>query len=338
MIDAGRRRAGRAHLAPSRPARCWAGRGPPTTGASGPPTAPAAAPRPTPPNALPEPSASAVLADAEQRPVRRQVGRRRCGRRCSTRASTCARCRRCTGSCASRGRPANAAARPPTRPGSSPSWWPPARAGVVAGTSPSSAARPAGVYYDLYVIIDIFSRYVVGWTVAARETAELAEQLHRRRHRRARPAPAAVHADRGTSMTSKPVAQLLVDLGVARSHSRPHVSNDNPYSEAAFKTLKYCPGLPRPVRLAGRRPRLLRAVLRLLQPRAPPLRHRAAHPGLGPLRHRRPRSAPSGPRTLAAAYAANPDRFRHRRPAATEAARPPPGSTNPAGRPSYRPN
>ncbi|MGP2481163.1 integrase core domain-containing protein, partial [Listeria monocytogenes] len=54
----------------------------------------------------------------------------------------------------------------------------------------------------------------------------------------------AIHADRGTSMTSKPVAQLLVDLGVARSHSRPHVSNDNPYSEAAFKTLKYAPVFP----------------------------------------------------------------------------------------------
>ena len=56
--------------------------------------------------------------------------------------------------------------------------------------------------------------------------------------------PEAIHADRGTSMTSKPVAQLMVDLGVARSHSRPHVSNDNPYSEAAFKTLKYAPVFP----------------------------------------------------------------------------------------------
>lgn len=100
-----------------------------------------------------------------------------------------------------------------------------------------------GVYYDLYVILDIFSRYVVGWTIAAAESAAIAEQLiadavatHGR--------PASLHADRGTSMTSKPVAQLLVDLGVARSHSRPHVSNDNPYSEAAFKTLKYAPVFP----------------------------------------------------------------------------------------------
>jgi len=100
-----------------------------------------------------------------------------------------------------------------------------------------------GIYYDLYVILDIFSRYVVGWTVAARESAEIAEQLIAdaiARHGR----PGSLHADRGTSMTSKPVAQLLVDLGVARSHSRPHVSNDNPYSEAQFKTLKYAPIFP----------------------------------------------------------------------------------------------
>ncbi len=100
-----------------------------------------------------------------------------------------------------------------------------------------------GVYYDLYVILDIYSRYVVGWTVAATESAQLAVELIAAAARE-HGAPHAVHADRGTSMTSKPVAQLLVDLGVARSHSRPHVSNDNPYSEAQFKTLKYAPAFP----------------------------------------------------------------------------------------------
>ena len=100
-----------------------------------------------------------------------------------------------------------------------------------------------GVYYDLHVILDIYSRYVVGWTVAARESAEIAKDLIARAAQR-HGAPVSLHADRGTSMTSKPVAQLLVDLGVARSHSRPHVSNDNPYSEAAFKTLKYAPAFP----------------------------------------------------------------------------------------------
>ena len=100
-----------------------------------------------------------------------------------------------------------------------------------------------GVYYDLYVVLDIFSRFVVGWTIAAREDAEIAKNLLE--HAMGiHGVPEAIHADRGTSMTSKPVAQLLVDLGVARSHSRPHVSNDNPYSEAAFKTLKYAPVFP----------------------------------------------------------------------------------------------
>jgi len=100
-----------------------------------------------------------------------------------------------------------------------------------------------GLYYQLYVMLDIFSRYVVGWTVAATESADLAKEFisdviatHGK--------PKTVHADRGTSMTSKPVAQLLIDLTVAKSHSRPRVSNDNPYSEAQFKTLKYCPAFP----------------------------------------------------------------------------------------------
>ncbi len=100
-----------------------------------------------------------------------------------------------------------------------------------------------GVYYDLYVIIDIYSRYVVGWTVAAREDADIAKSLIESAAQ-VHGAPDSLHADRGTSMTSKPVAQLLVNLGVARSHSWPHVSNDNPLSEAAFKTLKYAPAFP----------------------------------------------------------------------------------------------
>jgi len=92
-----------------------------------------------------------------------------------------------------------------------------------------------GIYYQLYVIIDIFSRYVVGWTIAATETGELAKQFiddTLARHGITR-GQLALHADRGTSMTSKPVSQLLIDLGVDRSHSRPHVSNDNPYSDYA---------------------------------------------------------------------------------------------------------
>jgi len=101
-------------------------------------------------------------------------------------------------------------------------------------------------YFHLYVILDIFSRYVVGWMIAARETAELAERLIADTLAKQGVAPGrlTVHADRGTSMRSKKVAQLLVDLDVARTHSRPHVSDDNPFSEAQFRTLKYRPDFP----------------------------------------------------------------------------------------------
>lgn len=101
-------------------------------------------------------------------------------------------------------------------------------------------------YFYLYVIIDVFSRYVVGWMVAHRELARLAEKLIEDTCERQRiePGQLTVHADRGVSMTSKPVALLLSDLGVTKTHSRPHVSDDNPYSEAHFKTMKYRPDFP----------------------------------------------------------------------------------------------
>ena len=101
-------------------------------------------------------------------------------------------------------------------------------------------------YYHLYVILDIYSRYAVGWMVATRESAVLAEKLIAETCAKQgiTRGQLSLHADRGTSMTSKPVALLLADLGVTQSHSRPHVSNDNPYSEAQFKTLKYRPAFP----------------------------------------------------------------------------------------------
>jgi putative transposase len=169
-----------------------------------------------------------------------------------------------------------------------------------------------GVYYDLYVILDIFSRYVLGWTVAARESAQIAEQLiadaiavHGR--------PGSLHADRGTSMTSKPVAQLLVDLGVARSHSRPHVSNDNPYSEAAFKTLKYAPVFPDRFGCLADARAFCEAFFDYYN-------HQHRHSGIG---WHTPASVHHGTAnqiraqraaTLDAAYQANPARFRHRPP------------------------
>ncbi len=177
------------------------------------------------------------------------------------------------------------------------------------------AGPTRGVYYELFVIIDIFSRYVVGWMVSGAETGELAEAFIAEalathgidRH------TLTLHADRGTSMTSKPVAQLLVDLGVARSHSRPHVSNDNPYSEANFKTLKYCPAFP------GRFGSIedARSFCAVFFDH---YNHVHRHAGIG---LHTPASVHYGTateiraqraRTLDTAYAANPARFRHRRP------------------------
>ena len=101
-------------------------------------------------------------------------------------------------------------------------------------------------YFYLYVLLDIFSRYVVAWCVAPTESGELAKDLIADAVARQEIAPGTltVHADRGSSMTSNEVAELLAFLGIGRTHSRPHVSNDNPYSEGQFKTLKYCPAFP----------------------------------------------------------------------------------------------
>jgi putative transposase len=101
-------------------------------------------------------------------------------------------------------------------------------------------------YYYLYKILDVYSRYVVGWMVAYRESAALSQDLIAEACLKQEIIPGAltVHADNGSSMKSGTLAQLLTDLGVSKTHSRPHVSNDNPFSEAAFKTLKYRPGYP----------------------------------------------------------------------------------------------
>ena len=169
-----------------------------------------------------------------------------------------------------------------------------------------------GVYYELYVILDIYSRYVVGWTVAAREDSDIAKDLIEAATQ-IHGAPGSLHADRGTSMTSKPVAQLLVDLGVARSHSRPHVSNDNAYSEAQFKTLKYCPAFPGNFGSLADARAFCEAFFAHYN-------HEHRHSGIG---LHTPASVHYGTatevreqrqRTLHAAYDANPARFRHRRP------------------------
>jgi len=101
-------------------------------------------------------------------------------------------------------------------------------------------------YFYLYVILDVFSRYVVGWMVAPRESAELAKKLIEEscEKQNIQPSHLTIHADRGSAMRSKPVALLLADLSVTKTHSRPYTSNDNPYSESQFRTMKYRPEFP----------------------------------------------------------------------------------------------
>ena len=165
-------------------------------------------------------------------------------------------------------------------------------------------------YYYLYVIIDIFSRYVPGWMVATGESAALAENLISATcgKQQISPGQLAIHADRGSSMTSKPVAFLLADLGVTQSHSRPHVSNDNPYSESQFKTFKYRPDFP--ARFAS-----IQAARAHCQVFFPWYNHEHRHSALGLHtaadvhygRAQAVRAARAG--VLAAAYAAHPERF-----------------------------
>jgi len=101
-------------------------------------------------------------------------------------------------------------------------------------------------YFYLYVILDVFSRYVVGWMIAPREAAVLATKLIEETCEKhlIQPDKLTIHADRGSSMRSKPVAFLLADLSITKTHSRPYTSNDNPYSESQFRTMKYRPEFP----------------------------------------------------------------------------------------------
>jgi putative transposase len=104
-----------------------------------------------------------------------------------------------------------------------------------------------GVHYDLLVMIDIFSRYVPGWIVVDSHDGEVVKAWIDQvvaAQGDIEAASLTIHADRGSPMTSKPVAVLLAELRISQTHSRPHVSNDNPFSEAAFKTFKYCPAFP----------------------------------------------------------------------------------------------
>ncbi len=171
-----------------------------------------------------------------------------------------------------------------------------------------------GIYYHLYTILDIFSREVVGWTLAARESEGIARGLIGKTCERQGidPKQLTLHADRGAPMMALSMAELLHDLGVHKSHSRPRVSNDNPYSEAQFKTLKYRPDYPQ--RFAS-----LQAARTWCREFFDWYSHTHYHSGIGYLR---PADLHAGrhreilehrQKVLDAAYAAHPERF-HRRP------------------------
>ena len=169
--------------------------------------------------------------------------------------------------------------------------------------------------FHLYVILDVFSRYCVAWTVQPRESAELAKALIGQavEQQQIEPGQLTVHADRGTAMRSKPVAFLLADLGVLKTHSRPYTSTDNPYSEAQFKTLKYRPGFPDRFDSIESARAFCRSFFDWYN-------HQHRHSGIGLMA---PAAVHHGQaqelhaeraRVLAAAYAATPERFVRRPP------------------------
>ena len=277
-----------------------------------PPAPRPARPRARPARALSERERAAVLAELHsERFV--DSAPARSGRPCSTRAATSAQSARCTACWPLHGqvrerrdqrhpphlRQARAARRAPQR-------------AVVLGHH--EALGPAKwTYFYLYVILDIFSRYVVGWTVPHRESAELAKVLiaQATEQQQIPPSTLTVHADRGSSMTSKPVAFLSPTSASLKTHSPALHLDDNPYSEAHFKTLKYRPEFPDRFG-AIEHARTFGRTSSLVQPPAPPLRDRPHDPGRRPPRPR-PHCTPNATRPRAA-YARTPERFVRRPP------------------------
>jgi putative transposase len=165
-------------------------------------------------------------------------------------------------------------------------------------------------YYYLYVILDVFSRYAVAWTVQYRETSEIAKALiaQAAEQQRIDPGILTLHADRGSPMRGKPVAFLLAELGITKTHSRPYTSTDNPYSEAHFKTLKYRPEFPDRFDSIEQARAFCRSFIDWYN-------HAHRHSGIGlmtpaAVHHgHAPRLHADRQRVLDAAYAATPERF-----------------------------
>jgi putative transposase len=170
-------------------------------------------------------------------------------------------------------------------------------------------------YFYLYVILDVFSRYAVGWTVQHRENGQLAKALIEQatEQQQITPGVLTVHADRGGPMRGKPVAFLLADLGVTKTHSRPYTSTDNPYSEAHFKTLKYRPEFPERFDSIEQAREFCRGFFHWYN-------HQHRHSGIGlmtpaAVHHGRAQELHAARhRVLEAAYARKPERFVHRSP------------------------
>ena len=170
-------------------------------------------------------------------------------------------------------------------------------------------------YFHLYAIMDIYSRYIVGWTVQQRESAMLAEHLiaETLAKQNIKRDQLTIHADRGSSMRSKPVAFLLADLGVRKTHSRPYTSTDNPYSEAQFKTLKYRPGFPKRFNSLQEARDFCRGFFDWYN-------HQHHHSGIGLMTPatvhygQAEQTYDARQKVLRAAYTARPERFVHRAP------------------------
>lgn len=174
-------------------------------------------------------------------------------------------------------------------------------------------------YYYLYVLMDIFSRKVVSWLVADAENTALAKQLIGEAYQRegVQPTVLTLHADRGSAMKSKALGQFLADLGITKTHSRPKVSNDNPFSEALFKTLKYCPKFPKRFGCTNDAQAFCRAFFRWYN-------HDHLHSGIGfiapnDLHYGRASTiARQRQTTLDHAFAAHPQRFKGKKPKTTQ--------------------
>lgn len=167
-----------------------------------------------------------------------------------------------------------------------------------------------GTYFSLYVILDLFSRYIVGWQVATRESAAVYQELVEAccKDQGVVPEQLTIHSDRGAPMTAKSTALLYADLGIIKSHSRPYTSNDNPYSEANFRTLKYRPDMPEQLGSVEHARQVVRALVGWYNDEHYHLGLALMHPA--DVHHGRTADiAAARQRVLDAAHAAHPERF-----------------------------